>query len=331
MSPATLGEVGEGWVLDYVVSRLARPEKALIGPGDDVCAFTCEGTLVVCSDMLVAETDVPPGMTWSQVGSKAITAVVSDFASKGAQPRYMLVDLGLRSDMTTDQFTELWSGLEYGCRNYRATIIGGDTNQCREYVIGVSGVGTSDRLMGRRGAKEGDLVAATGTFGGPAAGLHALLSGEKADQTLLDSVLSPRARLAEGLALASSGAVTSCIDSSDGLADCLHNLASVNGVGIRIDEPPMDAGALRYAEAHRLDPLELMLYGGEEYELVFTLRKDRLSDVAAALEAVGCELRLMGSVSEDEDVRVVWRGRLVKVENRGWQHFKSGGSRLGTA
>jgi len=320
----TLAEVGEGWVLNYVISRLVKPKYALLEPGDDAAAFQHHGTAVVSTDMLVAETDVPQGMTWRQIGSKAIVAVVSDLAAKGAGPRYMLINLGLRPDMKTYEFVELWSGLESACSSYGASIIGGDTNECSVPIISVFGIGTAGRLMSRRGARPGDVLATTGLFGKTAAGLRALLNGwvDETPQSLIESVVAPHARLREGLALAATGAVTSCIDSSDGLAASLYQLSAVNDVGFEITSPPIDPEARRFAEEHGLEVLELVLYGGEEYELLFTVGSDGVAEASRALQSVGGTFTPIGTVTRGRGVSLVYEGRRMKVEPRGWQHFR---------
>lgn len=277
-------------------------------------------------DVLVAETDIPPGMGWRRAGAKAVVAVVSDMAAKSAQPKYLMTGLGLRGDMTFGDFEDLWLGIESAAAMYGASIIGGDVNQCTSPFIGVTAIGSAQTTHTRGGAKPGDLVACTGLFGSTSAGLHALLNGrpEHASQRILESVYSPKARLKEGLALATVGGVTACIDSSDGLAESLYCIAEASGVGIHVSSPPADPEAEKYAEEHGLDFLKMMMYGGEEYELVFTFEERCLGDVRRAL---GSSLNIIGRVVEDGGVRVDYGGKSLEVARMGWEHFKSGKAR----
>ncbi|MDJ0269964.1 MAG: thiamine-phosphate kinase [Aigarchaeota archaeon] len=321
---STLSDVGEDWVLAYIQRRLGAPHSPLLGRGDDATAFRYSGVLVLSTDMLVEDTDVPPGMSWEQVGRKAVVAVVSDLAAKGAEPLYILTSLGLKPSMLIQEFEELWRGLETGCREYGISIVGGDTNQCDSVVISVAGVGRADNgLIPRSGARPGDILATTGMFGETAAGLHALLNNIRENYGLIESVLNPRARLKEGRELARSGVVSSCIDSSDGLARSLIQLANASRVGFEIDNIPVSEAVERYAADNRLDPLSLALYGGEEYELVFTVKQDGIDMLSRRLAAMGSRLIILGRVIEDAGViRAYYRGKWHDVIEGGWEHFK---------
>src|SRR3989304_7616103 len=163
---------------------------------------------------------------------------------------------------------EIARGLNAGAREYGAYVIGGDTGEASDLVIAISLFGTAEQktLMLRSGAKVGGVFAVTGFFGKTAAGLRLLQDGYAASQdlreVLVGSVCMPKARLREGLALRSSGAVTASIDSSDGLAWGLHEIARISGVGIMVDSVPVADEVRRFAEFNGLDALELALYGG---------------------------------------------------------------------
>src|SRR3990170_2977329 len=210
-----LGEVGERSIIEIIRKRLGTMPASPVPFGDDVSAVTIQGehVAVLKTDMLVGKTDVPDGMSLRQAARKAVVMNVSDFAAKGVQPLAVLVSLGLPRHLSTKDVEEIADGLNSGAREYGAYVVGGDTGEASDLVIAVSLYGTArkSRLMLRTGARAGDVVAVTGVFGKPAAGLR-ILSGEcevKQDfrETLLDSVLMPKARLREGLAIAASGAV----------------------------------------------------------------------------------------------------------------------------
>lgn len=154
--------------------------------------------------------------------------------------------------------------------NMSGYIIGGDTNEASNLVISISlfGIAKKTEVVLRSGAKHGDIVAVTGFFGKTAAGLKILVDGFEAPakirRALVESVLMPKARLKEGLALSQIKAVTASIDSSDGLAWSLHEIARASKVGFLINKLPIADEAEKFAETHNLDPLELALYGGEE-------------------------------------------------------------------
>jgi thiamine-monophosphate kinase len=136
--------------------------------------------------------------------------------------------------------------------------------------------------------------------------------------SLVKAVRRPRARLAEGIFLAKSRAATSSIDSSDGLAWSLHQIAQSSKVGINLHTIPVAAEVETFAKDHRLSALELALYGGEEYELVVTVKQERLDDLKKRVPS----LTRIGIV-EKESFGVVahFEGKRIQVKERGWEHF----------
>ncbi len=294
---------------------------------DDVAAvpFFSGKWLILKSDMLVASTDVPPGMTLRQAGRKAVVATVSDFAAKGIKPKALMVSLGLPSKIRSSMVREIGEGLSEAAAEYNCKIVGGDTNQADDLVIDCIGAGEAEPggLMRRDGAKPGDRVAVTGRFGNSAAGLKMLFSGRRGrfpgERRLALAVLTPTARLEEGLALARTRAVTSSIDSSDGLAWSLHEIARSSKVGIILDKIPVAHEAQLYAERHRLSALELALYGGEEYEIVVTVKRE---EFARAKHAVPSLVEIGRVIPGPPGVTAGFGEKCFPVEARGWEHFK---------
>ena len=280
--------------------------------------------------MLEDKTDVPPSMSLWQAARKAVVMNISDFAAKGVKPIAMLVSLGLPIKLTRRDIEEVGKGLNVGAREYDAYIIGGDTGEASDLVISLSlfGIAKKDALILRSGAKPGDLVAVTGPFGKPTAGLKILLDGFKAHgenrKILVESVLMPHARLKEGLALSKTKAVTAAIDSSDGLAWSLHEIANASNVGFLINKLPIAEEVEEFAEINRLDRLELTLYGGEEYELVLTIKPKLWKKAKKAVEKVGGKLLSIGKVTAERQVLMEIDGKRRVIEPRGWEHFKSG-------
>jgi len=318
-------EMGERKLLEHILSTLR--EKSIEGflpVGDDAAAVSFDGKLVVASDMLVEYTDKPPRMTWRQAGRKAVVSTISDIAAKGAEPRYILVSLGLRPDMLFIDFQELWRGIVDASDEYSTTILGGDINECSTVVVDVMCIGSGDKLIPRSGAREGELVGTTGLFGRTGAGLHALLNNIEADREILEAVLNPSARVREGKALAETGAVSSCIDSSDGLAYSLWQLAEMSNVGIVIEKLPASREAVEYAEQHGLEAERLILYGGEEYELIFTFNREKEDEVRRTLSKTGCELHVIGEVINEHGVFMKSKdGKMTRLSPVGYEHFKT--------
>ena len=324
-------KLGERKIIEIIQSRLDVMPKTPIAFGDDVSAYDIEkGNVVVMkTDMLVDKTDVPPSMSLWQAARKAVVMNVSDFAAKGVKPLAILVSLGLPRKLTEKDIEEIGEGLNVGAREYDAYIIGGDTNEASDLVISISlfGIAKKDALMLRSGAKPSDLVAVTGLFGETSAGLKILVEDFKAPKKigkiLTNSVLMPYARLKEGLALSRTKAVTASIDSSDGLAWSLHEIAEASNVGFLIDNLPTSKEAEKFAKINKLDPLELTLYGGEEYELVLTIKPRLWKKAEKAVQKVGGKLLPIGKVTAERRVLLEIGERRSIIESRGWEHFKS--------
>ncbi len=326
---ATAGEIGERALIERML-RWITPMPGMPLPfWDDAMAIDLgDGRAVVLNtDMLVWETDVPRGMTPYQAARKAVIMNFSDLGAKGVQPQGFMASLGIPRDLEVESIEEMARGFEAGAREYGGYVIGGDTNEASDIIInGVAlGIAQKDKIIKREGAKPGDILATTGPFGLTAASFKILLEGleapERLRETLVESVYNPKARIVEGLALAESGAATSSIDSSDGLSVSLYDLSRSSGVGFRIKNLPIPPEVEIYSEHHKLDPDDLALYGGEEYELIFTVTEERLEDAREALAAVGCELLELGVATRETGIVMVKNGVENPIEKRGWEHF----------
>jgi len=319
-----LRDLGERRLVEWIVRRLEECEGASLPPGDDAADMLFQGRLLVSCDMLAASTDIPPGMNLRDAGFKAITSATSDIAAKGGKPIAYLVSLMLPPELGLESFEDLWEGFEEAAKLYGGRIVGGDLNSGREIVIDVICIGEAERTASRLGARPGDILAVTGEFGSQAAGLHALLAGRLEDpeaRRVVERFSRPVARVREALELAKTSAVTASIDSSDGLAESLYQLSELNDVGFVVDDPPISAEAERYAEKFGVSLFDLVFYGGEEYELVLTLRSKLVEKAVKAVEGVGGRLIPIGRVIEEKLIKVRWADGWRVLERRGHQHF----------
>jgi thiamine-monophosphate kinase len=324
-------KLGERKIIEIIQKQLDIMPKLPISFGDDVSAYDIgdNNLAVLKTDMLVDKTDVPPKMNLRQASRKAVVMNISDFAAKGVQPLALLVSLGLPRTLKEKDIEEIGRGLNAGAREYGAYILGGDTNEASDLVISLSvfGMAKRDEVMLRSGSKPRDLVAVTGSFGKTAAGLKILLDGLKVQskirKILAESVLMPHARLKEGLALSQTKAVTAAIDSSDGLAWSLYEVARASNVGFLIKKLPTAEEVEKFAGINKFDLLELTLYGGEEYELVLTIKPKLWRKAEKAVEEVGGELLPIGTVTVERQVLLEIDGKRQVIEARGWEHFKN--------
>ncbi len=267
---------------------------------------------------------MPPEMTYRQAARKAVAMCVSDFAAKGVRPTAFMASLGLERGVTASRVSELRAGFEDAELEWGAKLVGGDTNEASELVIDCAMLGFAGRVVGRSGAEPGDLVVVGGRFGHPPCGLAILMTGARAREPFrsaaVSSVLRPDPHLAEGLAV--SRYLTSAMDSSDGLARSLHELADASGVGIEVDRLPVEEGVLGFALDNGLSPEDLVFSGGEEYVVVGTLRRGKLAAAEKAAALVGGTLTAIGKVAGRKgSVTWVGKGGSHPIGDTGWTHL----------
>jgi thiamine-monophosphate kinase len=287
---------------------------------DDVVLL--DNDIVFKSDMLVASTDMPHGMKAWQLARKSIVSCMSDLAAKGTRPYAVIISLGIPKNCKRPYIKGLAEGFAIASNEFGVKIVGGDTNEACELVIDCSMIGfATGKVPTRGGAKPGDIVTISGRFGFAPAGLAILLRNAIAASSVfkkhaVKSVFEPKPRQRFGLALAKY--FSSSIDSSDGLAISLYELASQSGVDIVIDSIPAVEGLDKFAQENSLDPRELVFHGGEEYEIVATIPQTRLRQADVAARKAGVSLHVIGRVQKGSgDVFV----RKKLLENRGYRHF----------
>jgi thiamine-monophosphate kinase len=328
---STAKELGERKIIRLILDCLDKMPNMPVPFGDDVSAINIgnQKLTVIKTDMLVGKTDVPPGMTLQQAARKAVVMNISDLAAKGVQPLAILASIGVPRNLTAKDIQKIGKGLNEGAREYDIYVLGGDTNEASDLIINCVAFGICEEhcLMRRSGAKPGDIVAVTGLFGKTSSGLKILLehlfAPPRLRKKLVHAVYVPHARLKEGLALAQTQTVTASIDSSDGLDWCLHELSVASNVGFLIDDLPIAAEAKQFAKIHHLDSAELSLYGGEEYELLVTIKPRVWEKAKEAVEQVGGALIKIGVVTKEKSLLLRAEGKkVVPIEARGWEHFK---------
>jgi thiamine-monophosphate kinase len=325
----TVGDVGERRLIQRFQRLITKSPKALLKGSEDAAAVEYDGQVIVANtDMLVASTDILPSMTSEEISWKAGVMGLSDLAAKGAIPLGILVSFGFPKEVEKDYVEALVIGLNYVCRKHDTYYLGGDTNQCAELVINCTAIGTShpEQLLHRSGAKPGDIVAVTGKFGYTGALFKIVLERRIASKRLVNRIRSkalfPQARLKEGHILASTGVASASIDSSDGLAWSLHELALASKVGFQIDQLPIPQTCIKFAEQHKLDVHELALYGGEEYELVVTIPQSQWNTATQVVQRTGGQLLRIGSVTKESENILTIDSKERKIEPRGYEHFK---------
>jgi thiamine-monophosphate kinase len=304
--------VGELDLIRSFVARLGqRGDRVVRGPGDDAAVVRADGACAVTIDTVVdgvhfRRSTHSPG----DIGHKALARGLSDIAAMGAGPGEAYVALGLPEDYSADEARELVAAMESLAEACGVTIAGGDVTGSPVLFATVTATGWADypaALVGRDGAKPGDVVGVTGTLGGSAGGLALLERGVDSGE-LVDRHRRPEPRLSEGQALAAVP-VHAMIDVSDGVATDARHIAESSGVAIeiRLADLPLPPGGT--------DPL-LAATGGDDYELLFTCAPER----RAAVEAAVSDVTWIGDVRAGTGLQLVdAAGRAVAVA--GFEHL----------
>jgi thiamine-monophosphate kinase len=264
---------------------------------DDCAELPCgEQIMVVTTDMLHRTTDFVEGMTDWQVGWMSAAVTLSDIASMGASPKYLMIAVGLDD---WKSLSGVMQGAQDCCTKYGAAIIGGDIDRHGELTIVTTGLGLVEKnhIVRRRGTQPGDLVCITGTPGRAQARLDGYLQFEKA-------LFEPQPRVEEGQRLGRAG-VSAMMDDSDGIALSLYDLANVNGCGFEIDTKKLPLATGIPLEQAR----ELALHGGGDYELIFTISADKFP-------IAGVPSTVIGTVVKEKVVTADG----ITLAKRGYQH-----------
>lgn len=291
---------------------------------DDVALL--DNGIVIKSDMLVASTDVPPGMEAWQVARKSVVSCISDLAAKGVKPYAAVISLGIPNSYSTQRskIEGLAKGFAIASKEFAVKIVGGDTNEAGELVIDCSMIGFPVfKIPTRSGATPGDYVIVSGAFGFAPAGLAILLQQKVITASSIfrkravKSVLEPHPRQSFGLVIARYSSAS--IDSSDGLSVSLYELASQSkGVDITIYRIPAVEGLDKFARENSFETHELVFHGGEEYEIVATVPPTKMRQAEAAARKAGVNLQVIGRVQRGSGSVFV---RKKLLENRGYVHF----------
>ena len=309
--------------------------------GDDAAIFSSAAgkETVITTDLLVEDIDfrrttAPPLL----LGHKALAVSLSDIAAMGARPRWSLISIGVSEDVWQTEFVDqFYEGHAALANLYDVRLIGGDTSRTTEQIVIdsiVLGECNAGQAVKREGAEPGDQIFVTGSLGGAAAGLRLIERGahlaeqklddddsQKIDHVLLRQ-LRPEPRVGWGMVLGEERLATAMIDISDGLSSDLNHLCTASGVGALIESSllPIDQQVVDLCGRRALDPLQLALHGGEDFELLFTVRAENVARLPRRVD--GVEIRRIGEVRmQSESVRISEGSRIWELNPGGWKHF----------
>jgi len=274
--------------------------------------------IVLTTDMIYKKTHILPGMNWEQIGKLVVTVNLSDIAAMGARPLAFLLSYG-GPDIELEEFDRFIHSVDDQCKKYGVKFAGGDTNHTRELTLSGFCLGVTKRPVLRSTARVGDTLAVTGSLGSAALGTEVLLKKLRYQILEIDDVikraLEPEPRVKEGVLL--SNYATAMTDISDSLAVSIHEIAEMSDVGIKLslDRIPISNSAMNLAERLNLDIMDYTLYGGGDYELLFTISEKDFRGIKDRVNATK-----IGEVTK-EGIIAIKNGEEFGIEKRGYEHF----------
>jgi thiamine-monophosphate kinase len=295
-SRTELSQLGEFGLIRRLASQVPfRHPSTRQGIGDDAAVLDVSTQSLLLSTELLLE-GIHFDLSYAplkHLGYKAVVVAISDILAMNGEPAHLTVGLGLSNRFSLEAVDELYAGIYAACQQYGVELVGGDTTASRAGLvlsISATGYAESERLTYRRGARANDILCVTGDLGAAYLGLQ-LLEREKqvflenpADQPQLEGheyvlqrQLKPEARLDVIRQLRELNVQpTAMIDLSDGLASDLLHLTGESSLGANVYEDQLPVHAKTYLAATELNlsPVTAALNGGEDYELLFTIRQE---------------------------------------------------------
>jgi thiamine-monophosphate kinase len=311
------------------------PPGVALGIGDDCAALDAGGEdfLLWTVDTLVEGVHFDLAyFSLPQLGRKALAVNLSDIAAMGGVPLYALLSLGWPRHRDTAGALALGEGLAQAGQEYGVAVIGGDTVSSPGGVLltlTLLGRVPREEMLTRQGARVGEGIYVTGVLGEAAAGLEMLKRGLALEgelhQALSQAHLDPRPQLQAGRVLAREKLATALIDLSDGVATDLGHLCRMSGVGARVPAAtaPVSPRVQAAAPALGVDPLDLALKGGEDYQLLFTAPAAQASALLAAFARAGLPPPLpLGEIITGPGVWLETAAGEKDIAGQGFDHFR---------
>lgn len=335
---ATVTDIGEFGL----IARLQRfipklvPSGVIAGIGDDAAVIRLDDQremLVTCDIQIEGQHFRSDHLSRYQLGRRAMAVNLSDIAAMGGKPLYALTSLAFPQTLSLADFDDIYRGLSDQLAEFSAAIIGGNLAQSDcGLIIDITLIGMAEfgQFLLRSGAKPDDRIFVTGPLGASAAGLaileHYGLAFPKQFDHLVQKHLQPIPRIAAGQMLAQCGFATAMIDISDGLAGDLGHILDASQVGAEIYQHriPLPDLLLEACELVNRSVWDIVLYGGEDYELLVTMKPDTPDALLATIaQQSNTTLFEIGCIRAPEAgcFLIDSEGKRISMQSKAWDHF----------
>lgn len=314
-----------------------------LGIGDDaaiVAAQAGRDWLFTMDTMAEGIHFLPETMGDTDIGYKLLAANVSDIAAMGGLPLHAMISASVPPSWGAARMQALFDGLYACAEQYGVTVVGGDTTASREHLVlsaALTGVVEIGRAVKRSGAGAGELVFVTGPVGLSAGGLYGLLPAESGvrragkpcpPERLVQAHRRPSPSVKAGRLLAERGWASSLNDVSDGVASEAWEIAEASGVRLVLKEAalPLAGELAAYASDCRVNPLEWMLFGGEDYVLLGTLKREAAAEAKEKFRTEGLPFFVIGETEAGNPGVVLEQanGQRRDLDKKGYNHFVKG-------
>lgn len=335
-----ISQLGEFGLIKRLTQNFPhRQPSTLRGVGDDAAVIDNNGFLTVVSTDLLLE-GIHFDLMYTplkHLGYKSVVVNLSDIYAMNAQPRQVTVSVGVSNRFSVEALEEFYAGVRAACEHYQVDLVGGDTSASNKgFFITVTAIGQGEagKIVYRNGARPGDLICLSGDLGAAYLGLQ-ILEREKQlylsnpgiqpnleeQSYLIGRQLKPDARRDMIEMFAKNQLVpTAMIDVSDGLASDLRHICEQSGVGAVVEESgvPIHPEAQLMALQFHLDPITCALSGGEDYELLFTIRPEEVDKIKYLPD-----IYIAGEIVEaSEGIKLHTKGgNIHEITAQGWDHF----------
>lgn len=336
-----VNQLGEFGLIDHLTKDVDKKvESTEFGIGDDaaVISISDDTSMLISTDMLVEGVHFNlMYMPLKHLGYKAVAVNVSDICAMNGVCEQITVSIAISSRFPIEALEELYDGINTACKAYNVDLVGGDTtSSLTGLTISITAVGRAAKkdISYRSGANEFDLLVVTGDLGAAYMGLQ-LLEREKevykanpniqpdldGHDYIMERQLKPEARVDIIKFLKELDVIpSSMIDISDGLASEIMHLCKSSEVGCRIygEKIPIDTTTSTSALEFNLDPVTCALNGGEDFELLFTVKQEDFDKIKG-----NPHMTFIGHMTDKSEgiYHVDKAGSLVELQAQGWDHF----------
>ncbi|WP_457641225.1 thiamine-phosphate kinase [Persephonella sp.] len=313
-------KLGEFKLIDKLTEILTiNDPDVIVGFGDDCACVNINGKLTIFTNDIQLEGHhfLRDRISPEDLGWKLVSVNVSDIVACGGVPKWGLISIGLPADTDFGYVEKVYHGINEALEFYKFSVIGGNTTSSEKILLDFFLTGETKRFVSRSDAKEGQYIYLSGHTGLSRAGLELLMMDKKNyedfELELIKNHVKPKARV--DIQPVIERYAECCIDISDGLAGDIGHIEKMSGVKIVIqkDKLPVSEILEKYCKKYGKDPYEYILYGGEDYQLVFTVNHENSKFIQNCFQ-IGYTEKGSGLFLKD-------KGREIPIKEKGFEHL----------